>query len=152
MDEPKELTLAELTAADATRVVEAVEVPEWGGRVFVRELDAYDRDKLDGSLYREGQERPELADYRVRLVAAALCTADGTPYFKAGDPKAVHVLSRKSAAPIRRVYDAAARLNRVRKEDAEEGKGDSGGAPDAGSPSASPSPSGGTTLTDSSAG
>lgn len=143
MDALKELTLAELTAADAQRAVEPVDVPEWGGRVFVRELDAYDRDKLDGSLYRDGQETPELADYRVRLVAAALCKADGTPYFKADEQgKAVHVLSRKSAAPIRRIYDAAARLNKTRKEDAEEGKGGSGGSPAAGSPSASPSPSG----------
>lgn len=140
--ELKELSLAELRAVDTERKLEPVDVPEWGARVYVRELSALERDQLDTSFYGEGDDKPELGDYRAKVVAACLCRADGTLYLKPGDPAGVKVIAAKSPVPVRRIAEVALRLNRLRKEDADAGKGDSGGTPAAGSPSASPSPSG----------
>ncbi len=141
MDSLKLLNLDDLRTVDAVRKVEPVDVPEWNGRVFVRELTALERDQLDSSFYRDDAEKPELGDYRTKVVAATLCREDGTLFFKAGDPAGVRVIAEKSPAPVRRIADVALRLNRLRKEDADAGKGDSGGTPAAGSPSASRSPS-----------
>lgn len=135
----QELSLDQLESADSVRQVVPVDVPEWGGRVHVRELTALERDRLDAAYYQEGGTEPDVTDYRARVVALTLCRADGTPYFSPG-PAAVQTIARKSAAAVRRVFNVAARLNKLRKEDADAGKAGSGGAPAAGSPSASPSP------------
>lgn len=141
---PKVLTPDDLAAADADRRVEPVDVPEWGGRVHVRELTALERGQMDEAIYdQEGVLKQHLL--APGLVAAALCGPDGRPWYKPGDMQAVLTVGSKSSPAVRRLYDVAAKLNRIRKEDAAEGKGDSAETAAGGSPSASPSPPAGPT-------
>lgn len=122
----RELTRNEiLTAADLT--LEAVEVPEWGGRVYVRPLTAGERDAFDASIYvvEGGTVRVRFEQRRARLAAWTLVTSDGQRLFSDAD---VDVLAGKSAAALERVYLVALRLNGMAPESAEHALGNSGGA------------------------
>lgn len=95
--------------------VEAVEVPEWGGTVHVRQFSAAVRDQFDALLSGNGEnDEPDLTNVRGRVLALAVCDPDGKPLFTLEQAEA---LGAKSDAAIARVYDAAAKLNKLRKSD-----------------------------------
>ena len=98
---------------------EVVEVPEWGGFLYVRGLTGTERDSFEQSIMNstaKGKER-KIENLRAQLVVRAACNEDGTPIFNAGDVKN---LGNKSAAALDRVYGAAAKLSGLSAEDAEE--------------------------------
>lgn len=147
---PKTLTLDDLLTVDKARKVVAVPVPEWGGQVYVRELTALEREGFDAETFDHGQrDTADMARLRLRLAALCLSDANGKQLLSGADGPSI--LGQKSPGAVRRVYDAAAKLNVFRKEDADEKKVDSRPSPGGGSPSASPSPSDGSTSTNSSA-
>ena len=138
--EPKVLTPTDLETADCDRTVEPVDVPEWGGRVHVRELTALETGKVEDAVYDEkDQVRAELV--APAWVAACLCDPTGKPFYRPGDTQAILTVGSKSAPVVRRIYEVAARLNGRARGAAAAGKDDSAAAPAGGSPSASPSPS-----------
>lgn len=98
---------------------EEVECPEWGGSVLVRGLTGQERDQWEASM----QERrgklfvPNLENIRAKLVVWSVVDEDGQRLFNLGD---VDELGKKSAAPIDRIYDAAAKLSGISDEDVEE--------------------------------
>lgn len=140
VSEPKQLTAADLETVDAIRKVEPVAVPEWGGVVYVRELTALEKGKLDETIYDDdGKLKGEL--FGPGMAAACLCDAAGKPFYVPGDLRAILTVASKSVPAVKRVTEAAVRLNKARPEDAAAGKGDSAAGPAAGSPTASPSPS-----------
>ena len=106
------------------RKIERVEVPEWGGCVFVRTLRAFERDAFEASMFKgRGKNRTEnLENLRARLVVLAACETGGARLFDDADVKA---LGDKSAAPLDRVFGAAQRLNGMTTEDVEEMVGNS---------------------------
>lgn len=128
---PRTLTLDEILAAEADvgRRVEPVDVPEWGGRVYVRQMTAAERDEYESSLWNDQGDRVNRDNWRARFLVRVVCDESGRPLFR---PEHAAALGQKSAPAVRRVYRAAAALNHVREEDAVAGKGDSGPAPDAG--------------------
>ena len=107
---------------------ERVDVPEWGGHVFVKTLTAGERDAFEASMFKgRGKDRVEnLENLRARLCALTLCDEAGVRLFDAAD---VARLTAKSAKALDRVFDRAQRLNGMGAADIEEMVGNSGAAP-----------------------
>ena len=118
MAKPKLLTReAILQADDLPR--ELVEVPEWGGALYVRALTGAERDAFEQSIVetRGKNTRMNLRNIRARLVALTVVDEDGNRLFSDDD---VEALGRKSAAALNRVFEVAQRLSGLRPEDVEE--------------------------------
>lgn len=117
-----------------------VEVPEWGGTLYVRSLTGAERDHFETSLFEgQGKGRKEnFANLRARMVALCAVDGEGERLFADAD---VAALGGKNAAALDRVFDAAQRLNGFRQQDIEELVGNSESAPADASPSPSPASS-----------
>jgi hypothetical protein len=125
-----------LTADDIFKLkdikVEPVDVPEWGGRVHVREFSAEGREQFDELLAAGGDgEELDLKNFRARVVALCACDEKGRLLFTLAQ---VGQLAGKSNAAIDRVFDRAAALNRLRKKDVDAEKKESADPPSGDSP------------------
>lgn len=129
----KTLTGEEILGAEDRRI-EPVDVPEWGGRVFVRSLFSDERDAFDLAM-RDDEGKLRLANYRARLVAACACDEAGKLLFTAAQAAA---LGKKSSVATTRIVKVCERLNGMTQEAAEAAKKDSDGTDSDASPSASP--------------
>lgn len=105
--------------SQSDREIELVEVPEWGGVVFVRSLSGEERDQFEASIIeRNGRDvRTNLRNLRARLVVLAACDESGAPIFTPGDAAA---LGAKSAAALDRIFSVAQRLSGLRENDVQE--------------------------------
>ena len=90
--------------------VEKVDVPEWGGHVFVRTLPATDLDDFEGENYIVKGRVVEMnrRNYRARLLVRAICDEEGKPLFTLKD---VDALGKKSGTAMTRIFLVAQRLN-----------------------------------------
>jgi hypothetical protein len=132
------LTRDQIKIVDDRRI-EAVEVPEWGGVVYVRGLSGTDRDSFEMAMIEQrsakgGRRTQEvnLRNLRAKLVVRTAVDSDDTetakPLFEMAD---VEWLGRKSAQALQRVYAVAQRLSGLSNEEVEEltvdlGEGQSG--------------------------
>lgn len=92
-----------------TPALEIVEVPEWGGAVFVRSLSLGAMLALSPKLQRDG-------DVSVDLVIACVCDEAGDLVFTEEDADQLRELHYGA---MQRVALAALKLNRLRGEDTE---------------------------------
>jgi len=108
--------------------IELVEVPEWGGNVYVKGMTGAERDKFEGGIVRIGavpgkRGKPgtpgklDLTDLRAKICSMTICDADGKRLFTEED---VQALSQKSAAALQRVFVVAQKLSGIGEEDIEE--------------------------------
>ncbi len=106
-----------LAADDLKR--ECVEVPEWGGRVYVRVMTGTERDEWERQILdsRGPDNKTNLSNARARLAILCACGEDGQRLFTDGDLEAV---GDKSAAALERIFDAALKLNRIGEKDVDE--------------------------------
>jgi hypothetical protein len=130
-----------LGAEDLAR--EEVQVPEWGGSLFVRSMTGTDRDAWEQSLVpSEGKGgkvgKADVRNIRARLVA--LCAVDeaGQRLFTDAD---VQALGAKNAVALDRCARVAQRLNGLTPEALEDAKGNSAAGPSGATTSPSPSDS-----------
>lgn len=95
---------------------ELLEVPEWGGSVYVRGMTGTERDKLESSMLeqRGKSQKMNLANVRARMAAMTLCDETGKLLFTEAD---VRALGTKSAAALQRVFEAAQRLSGLTQQD-----------------------------------
>lgn len=99
-----------LAATDSK--VESVEVPEWGGSVYIRTFNALERDKLSQQL--SGTSGKDLL--HAMFARYGICDEKGTPLFGDGD---IIRLGQKSAIALGRVVDRIIALNKMRPDDVE---------------------------------
>lgn len=114
------LTPDQILAADDLKR-ERVDVPEWGAGafVYVRTMTGTERDEFE-VMEIEARKRAgtsTAAGIRGRLAAFTICDENGARLFEGGHAEA---LGRKSAAAMSRIFDAAARLNRITASDVQE--------------------------------
>lgn len=102
-----------LEAADVKK--ETVEVPEWGGSVYVRVMTGTDRDLFESSMYLKGDDR--LINLRAHLCALTICNEDGTRLFSDAD---IEALGKKSGEALDRVFKTAQRINGLSGEEVAE--------------------------------
>lgn len=121
---PKLLTREDILGAD-DRARELVEVPEWGGSVWVRSLEGIERDRLETSFIRYSKPNGKLtADFntsandvvRARLCAMAIVDDEWRNLFTEAD---LLILTHKSARALDRVFQAAQRLSGLTEQDVE---------------------------------
>jgi hypothetical protein len=106
------------------RVTEAVDVPEWGGRVTVRSLEGIERDRYEGSLVRYGRNAKQGIEVeginsdniRARLVSMTAIDEEGNNLFTEAD---VLILGHKSSAALDRIFTVAQRLSHLTDADVE---------------------------------
>lgn len=105
-----------LAAADTP--TERVNVPEWGGAVYVRTLPGYERDSFEQACQdAQRGKRINIVGLKARLVIQSVCGEDGKPLFSMLDAEA---LNRKSSRVIDRLFKVAQKLNGLTQEDVEE--------------------------------
>ena len=98
---------------------ELVEMPEWGGSVYVRGMNGAERDKFEGSLVEQrGKERKvNTANIRAKLASLTICDESGKRLFSEAD---VQAISQKSASALQRIFEVAQRLSGITDADVEE--------------------------------
>lgn len=97
-----------LSASDLQR--QEIDVPEWGGSVFIRMMSAGEHARLAQDFEAIPKE-----SYVFYLLSKTLCDETGGLLFPA--PGDIGLLATKSMAATERVYEAVARLNKLEKSD-----------------------------------
>jgi len=107
------LTKQQILAA-APRLKE-VEVPEWGGSVFIRPLTIHEQAKLAdlGTKYEKGTVVERMKNCTMRLVQWSVCDERGGTLFEASD---LEPLMAKSASAFLRLQDAILALSGLTEE------------------------------------
>lgn len=127
-----------------------VPVPEWAPagdpdpdqwKLRLRGMTGSERDRFEASMAPKGNSRkPNMANFRARLVAWCAVDEQGNRLFNSGD---VEMLGSKSARALGRVFDECQKMNGLSDSDIDELTEDFGDAPNGASTSDSPSPSAG---------
>ena len=97
-------------------VIEKVEVPEWGGDVFVRGMTGTERDSFESSVIdiRGSSQKVNMSNIRAKLVSLSVCDEKGNRIFEDSD---IIELGKKSAFALQRIFDVAQRLSGLSKEE-----------------------------------
>jgi len=106
-------------AAYKGKAPEAVDVPEWGGTVYVRIMSGSERDSFEAETYKLNGKNVELnrQNFRARLLTRTLCAADATPLYTASD---ADELGKQPADILDRLATVASRINGMTAKDVEE--------------------------------
>lgn len=99
--------------------LEKVDVPEWGGAVYVQGLTGRQRDAFELGVmeYNQKGDNSGVQNIRARLVAWCAVDEKGGRIFKDSD---VARLGNKSAVALNRVFEVAQRLSGMTPSDIEE--------------------------------
>ncbi len=99
--------------------IESLDVPEWGGMLYVKGMTGTERDRFEASIIdKPGKNaRVKMDNIRAKLCAETICDEQGVKLFTPGDIKK---LGEKSAAALQRVFDVAQRLSGITEEDIDE--------------------------------
>lgn len=95
---------------------ELVQVPEWGGEVYVRTMTGSERDAYEMRMVADRDKGgiTGIHDIRATLAALTVCDEHGGPIFSLSD---IEAPGRKSCAALDRVCEVAQRLNRLTAAD-----------------------------------
>jgi hypothetical protein len=95
---------------------EKVEVPEWGGYVFVRCMTGTERDAFENEAYVVKGKNVEInpENFRARLLVKVLADEQGKRIFTDED---LISLGAKSARILDRLFAVATRINGLSRED-----------------------------------
>jgi len=108
-----------LAASDVVK--ELVDVPEWGGSVYVRSITAAERGQIEAAAarFKEGKGKDDSFArlFTLRFAAMAICDENGARLFADAD---IEKLAQKNAAVISRLAEIAQRLSGFGKKDMEE--------------------------------
>ena len=114
------LTKDAIKGNKSTPKMKKVEIPEWGGHVFVRELTAHGRDRFEDVMFafntetgkvemRQGQQR------RTFFLVLTVCDENGDAVFTDED---ISWLSEMEFSVIDRIYQEAQKINGMTVEKA----------------------------------
>lgn len=99
--------------------IEQVDVPEWGGHVFVKGMTGVARGHMEVAITEgRGEDREvNLSRLRAAIAAVTICNEDGELLFTTED---IAALNEKSAGALQRVFDVSNRLSGTSKDDVKE--------------------------------
>ncbi len=101
------LNKAAILAAGDSKT-EKVNVPEWGGDVFIKTITGFDRDRFE-----DGYSEQKMKNFRSRFLVLTLCDDKGDRLFTDAE---VDELSKKSSLVINRLFEKAWSLNAFTNE------------------------------------
>jgi hypothetical protein len=110
------LTAESILQADDCSDIEKVEVPEWGGFLFVKVMNGAERDFYELTASKSIQD-PGSGSIRAVLCAATICNDQGDRMFT---NKQVGELSKKSGHALDRVFTVAQRVNKITDDEIED--------------------------------
>lgn len=118
---PKQLTRKGILETKDFRL-EPVDVPEWGGVVYVKTMSGEERDRFEDDVIKRRDEKSgmpkTIVGLKVLVVSLTACDAEGKRLFGGdGDEKK---LAQKSAAAIDRLFAKAQELSHLTDEAVEE--------------------------------
>lgn len=98
---------------------EKVEIPEWGGHVWVRALSGKERDKYETSVVsRQGSRaKVDTKNIRARLASLTICDEEGNRLFSEAD---IEELGKKSASALSKIFNLSQKLSGVTAADVAE--------------------------------
>ena len=98
---------------------EAVEVPEWGGAVYVRCMTGTERDAFEVEVYTIRGKSVEMnrENFRARLLVRVLVDEKGSRLFSDQD---IGSLGAKSARVLDRLFTVAMRVNGLSRKDVDD--------------------------------
>lgn len=100
---------------------EMLEVPEWGGTIYVRSISAAERGLIEEGAARfkesKGKNDTFARTFTVKMVSMSVCDENGQRLF---EDKDIALLQQKNAAVISRIAEVAQRLSGFSKQDLEE--------------------------------
>ncbi len=99
--------------------VEKVEVPEWGGHVYVKVMTGEEKDRYETSFRKkvDGKLVPDLDNIRAKLVVFTMCDESGVCLATIDHVKA---LSKQSSTSLDRVVAAAQSINAMSHQEMDE--------------------------------
>ncbi len=113
------MTLTKQQILSTSPRLKEVEVPEWGGSVFIRPLTIHEQAKLAdlGTKYEKSSVVDRMKNCTLRLVQWSVCDEQGNPLFEAGD---LEPLMSKAASAFLRLQDAILALSGLTEESRKE--------------------------------
>ena len=108
------LTKEQILAADDMGLKE-VEVPEWGGSVFLRVMSVGERDSYENDWM--VNKNTGVDNFRSKFLQRVICDEKGKLLFTSEE---INLLATKSARVITRVWEAAMKHNAITDSDVEE--------------------------------
>lgn len=116
--ESKCLNIKEIWAADDLRV-EKVEVPEWGGHLFIQSLTGEERDRFEATIFeKKGEDtKTNFENLRAKLIVLTAVDTEGNKIFRSENAPR---LGTKNSAVLDRLFAVAQKLSGLRKEDVDE--------------------------------
>jgi len=113
------MTLTKQQILSTSPRLKEVEVPEWGGSVFIRPLTIHEQAKLAdlGTKYEKSSVVDRMKNCTLRLVQWSVCDEQGNPLFEAGD---LEPLMSKAASAFLRLQDAILTLSGLTEESRKE--------------------------------
>jgi len=99
--------------------IELVEVPEWGGSVYVRGLTGAERDSFEAGIVQlKGKSQTvNMKNVRAKLLQLTIVDENGNRLFNVEE---IASIGAKSAMALERLFNVASRLSGITPEDAEE--------------------------------
>lgn len=88
--------------------LDKVNVPEWGGDVFIKTITGLDRDRFE-----DGYSEQKMKNFRSRFLVLTLCDEKGERLFTDAE---VEELGRKSSLVLNRLFEKAWSLNAFTNE------------------------------------
>lgn len=125
--ELRDVTSADDIASIQDRVIEPVDVPEWGLRVYVKSLSAREKEKYVDSIRvtkgkgRNATQEVVLEESSAKLVVMCACDKNGKKLFNMSHVK---MLADKSGKAMQRLVDKASELNGLSDDAEEDAKND----------------------------
>lgn len=93
-----------------------VDVPEWGGVVYVRGLDGTERDRFETDAFNSSGAN-KLKNLRAKLISIGLVDEDNKPLFSKTD---IDALGKKSGKVLDRLFDVISKESGLLNKDVEE--------------------------------
>ena len=88
--------------------IKRVDVPEWGGYVYVKNITAKQRDRFEVSFVENRNKGLENINARGHLVAISTCDKDGKLLFNLAD---IDKLGQKSGKALDRIFEVSQKMN-----------------------------------------
>lgn len=112
------LTAEQILSADDL-VKERVEVPEWGGDLYIKTMSGEERDSFEENITKTKGKKVDVnfKNIRAKLVVKTACSEDGVLLF---NDSQVEALGKKSAKALDRCFSKAQELNGLSPTDVED--------------------------------
>ena len=115
----KFLTKDDIKSVATLPKMEKVEIPEWDGFVYVREMTSAARDAFEEMTFDLGQDgavQKKMDNYRAKFVVFSACDESGDLIFSRDD---VEWLGTKQASAVNKIFQVGSKLNGLTGKEAE---------------------------------